>query len=94
MTKLKAFLARHPNFRSAVRAFCYTFGANFSVALLAYVNSVVEWAGDNTLSFPAFTPLGRAAVGAATSAVAGAFAYLWNRSPHTATATYTEPPKG
>ena len=93
MGKIKAYLTAHPNVRSAVRVFGYTFAPPAAASLAAYANDVITWAGDNTAHFPAFTSVGRGLVITAGSAASATIAYFWNRWSKTATATYL-PPEG
>ena len=90
MSKIKAYLNAHPNVRSGVRVWCYSFFSMMVVSVTAFLGDVMTWAtGGGDL--PSATPLGKAAVAAGVSGLSGLVAWAWNRWSKTATATYVEP---
>lgn len=90
------FLNAHPNLRSALRVFVYAFLASFVPALLGFLNDVLEWSQDGA-AFPGVDTVGKAAVSAVVGAGAALIAFVYNKLPIGASATYSTeqlpPPK-
>lgn len=91
---MKEFLAAHPTARTALRVFTYGFLSVFLPSLFGWLNSVREWAEGGDLAFPAVSVLAKAAVAAASGAIAAVLAVGWNKSPFTKSAVYVSPPAG
>lgn len=89
MGKITAFLDAHPNLRSALRVFVYTFLASFVPAILGFLNDVLEWTDGG--SFPAVDTLGKAVVAAVVGAIAAGIAYAYNALPIGASSSYSQP---
>lgn len=89
MNQITAYLNAHPNFRSAIRVFAYTFLATFIPALLGFLGDVLDWANTDGAAFPNTTTLGKALVSAVTSTIAAALAYAYNKLPIGASSAYT-----
>ena len=90
MARITAFLTAHPNLRSAVRVFAYTFLASFVPAMLGFLNDVLDWTQQDGAAFPAVDTLGKAIVAAFVASLAGLLAYIYNRVPVGAASTYNE----
>ena len=88
---MNAFLDAHPNLRSALRVFTYTFLASFVPAVLGFLSDLLEWTQDDGAAFPAVDTLGKAVVAAFVGALAGLIAWVYNRIPIGAQSTYTPP---
>lgn len=85
---VKKYLDTHPEVRSALRVFVYTFIAMFSLSLLGFLADVQDWASSDNLDFPSVAPLGKALAAALASSLAGLFSFVYNKLPRTATAQY------
>jgi hypothetical protein len=85
------FLDAHPNFRSALRVFSYTFLASFVPAILGFLSDLLEWTETDDASFPAVDTLGKAIVAAFIAALAGLIAFVYNKLPIGAASTYGTP---
>lgn len=88
MTKINEFFNQHPEIRSAVRVFTYTFLASFVPAMLGFLGNVLDWTSQDGAAFPAVDTLGKATVAAFVGALAGLIAYGYNKLPKTTTAQY------
>ena len=88
---MNAFLNAHPNFRSALRVSVYSFLGVFVPALLGWLGNVNEWVGSDGAVFPSVSILTKAAISATTAALSGLIAYVYNRLPVGADATYGTP---
>lgn len=91
---MREFLAAHPTVRTALRVFTYGFLSVFIPSLLGFLFAVQEWATGDNLPFPEVSVLGKAAVAAASGAIAAALAVGWNKSPFTKSSVYVDPPAG
>ena len=91
MDKINAFLDAHPNFRSALRVFTYTFLAGFVPALLGFLTDVLDWTSQDGSAFPDVDTLGKAIVAAFVAGLAGLIAYVYNKLPIGAQSSYTSP---
>lgn len=91
---MREFLAAHPTVRTALRVFVYGFLSVFLPSLFGWLNDVREWADGESPAFPAVSVLAKAAVAAASGALAAAFAVGWNKSPFTKSSVYVNPPAG
>lgn len=67
-----------PWLRAGYRTGYQTFVGVFGLTLVGWLNDVQGWAGGSAVDFPSVSPLGKAAVGALTAALAGSFAALQN----------------
>jgi 1,4-dihydroxy-2-naphthoate octaprenyltransferase len=90
MSTINEFFEAHPNFRSAVRVFVYTFLATFVPAILGFLGNVLDWTAQDGAVFPAVEPLGKAVVAAFVGAVAGVIAYVYNKVPVGASSSYND----
>jgi hypothetical protein len=90
MTKINAFFVAHPEVRSGVRVFVYTFLASFVPAMLGFLGKVLDWTSQDGAAFPSVDTLGKASVAAFVGALAGLIAYGYNKIPKTSTAQYPE----
>jgi hypothetical protein len=90
MDKVTAFLDKHPNFRSALRVFTYTFLAGFVPALLGFLTDVLDWTSQDGAVFPDVDTLGKALVAAFVAGLAGLIAYVYNKLPIGAESSYTK----
>lgn len=90
MDKINAFLDAHPNFRSAVRVFVYTFLGVFVPSLLGWFGDLIDWTNSEGAAFPSVEPIGKAIIAALAGAIAGAISYAYNKIPIGASSTYTE----
>ena len=88
---MNAFLAAHPNLRSALRVFVYAFLASFVPALLGFLGDVLKWS-QNGATFPGVDTLGKAAVSAVVGAGAALIAFVYNKLPIGVSATYPTAP--
>lgn len=88
MDKINSFLAAHPNARSALRVFVYTFLASFVPAVLGFLNDLLEWTDGG--SFPAVDTLGKAVVAAVVGAIAAGIAFVYNALPIGASSSYSQ----
>jgi len=84
---MAAFLNAHPNLRSALRVFVYTFLASFVPAVLGFLNDVLEWTDGGSL--PSVDTLGKAVVAAVVGAIAAGLSFVYNKLPVGASSTYT-----
>lgn len=91
---MKDFLAAHPTVRTALRVFSYTFIGVFLPSLFGWLNDIREWAERDDLAFPAVSVLTKAAVAAASGALAAAIGVGWNKAGFTKSAVYVNPPAG
>lgn len=84
---MNAFLDSHPNLRSALRVFVYAFLASFVPAVLGFLGDVLAWSQDGA-AFPEVDALGKAAVSAVVGAGAALIAFVYNKLPIGAAASY------
>jgi hypothetical protein len=82
------FLDAHPNLRSALRVFVYTFLATFVPSLLGWLGDILDWTAQDGTVFPSVDALGKAIVAAVVGAFAAAIAFVYNRLPIGASSTY------
>lgn len=88
MSKINDFFNQHPEIRSGVRVFVYTFLASFIPAMLGFLSDILDWTSQDGAAFPAVDTLGKATVAAFVGALAGLIAYGYNKLPQTKTAHY------
>jgi hypothetical protein len=91
---VRDFLARHPQVRTALRVFIYTFLAAFSATFFSFLNDIAEWASGEDIPFPDISIVGRAALAAVVSSISAAAAVIWNAFGFTKSAVYVNPPAG
>lgn len=84
---ISTFLDAHPNARSALRVFVYTFLASFVPAMLGFLSDVLEWSQDGA-AFPGVDTVGKAAVSAVVGAGAALIAFVYNKLPIGVAASY------
>jgi acyl carrier protein phosphodiesterase len=91
MESITAFLDAHPQVRTALRVFMYSFLSVFALTLVDFLNEVREWAEGDDLPFPEVSTLAKAAAAAAAGALSAAFAVVWNKLPITKSSVYVPP---
>lgn len=62
--------------KAALYTALWTFLGVFSVSLFGWLGDVATWAGTDGATFPAVTPLGKAAVAAFAAAASGAIGWV------------------
>jgi hypothetical protein len=89
---MKEYLDTHPQVRTALRVFAYSFLSVFSLTLMDFLNDFREWAEGEDLPFPDVGTLAKAAGAAVAGAVSAVFATIWNKMGFTKSSVYVGPP--